>query len=149
MMISYTFISLSKQPDRWQSNNKLLVQALLYVIVLTKICLNIFFFIYFRVKIVGDENFQSWLEKSPPNYRLYIVLLVLSSIFSFQIMRLIYGKLLGIEIFFGRFNTALIFKPMNFFSLAYVVPGGCLIVMAVFNIIMQDGYRTTIFYSSA
>lgn len=63
-------------------------------------------------------------------------------------MRIIYCRFLGLEIFFGRFNTSLIFKPLNFFSLAYVVPGGGLIVMAVFDIIMQTGYRTSIFYSS-
>lgn len=63
-------------------------------------------------------------------------------------MRIIYCRLLGLELFFGRFNTSLIFKPMNIFSLAYIVPAGCLIVVAIFNILMQGGYRTSIFYSS-
>lgn len=61
---------------------------------------------------------------------------------------MIYSRLLGLELFYGRFNTSLIFKPLNFFSLAYIIPGGCLIVMAINNIRMQDGYRTSIFYSS-
>lgn len=76
------------------------------------------------------------------------MLLVLSSVFSFQIIRIIYSRLLGLEIFFGRFNTVLIFKPLNYFSLAYLIPSGCLIAMAVNNIIMQNGYKTTIYYSS-
>lgn len=91
---------------------------------------------------------MAWLDKSVYNYRLYIVAMVLSTVFSFQVVRILYGRLLGLELFFGRFNTALIFKPLNFFSLAYIVPGGGLIVMAVSDIIMQDGYKTSIFYSS-
>lgn len=124
------------------------MQALIFIIILTKVTLNLIFMAYFLRKIANDENFQSWLSKSPYNYRLYIVLLILSSVFSFQIMRVIYCRFLGLEIFFGRFNTSLIFKPINYFSIAYIVPGGGLIVMAIFDIIMQDGYRTSIFYSS-
>ena len=63
-------------------------------------------------------------------------------------MRLIYSRLLGLELFYGRFNSSIIFKPLNFFSLAYIIPGGCLIVMAINNIRMQGEYRTSIFYSS-
>lgn len=124
------------------------MQGLIFIIILTKVVLNVIFLIYFQRKIAHDDNFERWIQKSPHNYRLYIVLLVLSTVFSFQIMRIIYCRFLGLEIFFGRFNTALIFKPLNFFSLAYVVPGGGLIVMAVFDIVMQSGYRTSIFYSS-
>lgn len=147
-MISYTFISISTEPKRWINNNRLLMQALIFIIIVTKVALNLIFMAYFCRKIASDDNFEGWLNKSPYNNRLYIILLCLSSTFSFQIMRIIYCRLLGLQLFFGRFNTALIFKPLNFFSLAYIVPGGGLVVMAIFNIIMQDGYKTSIYYSS-
>lgn len=132
----------------WTSNNKLAMQALVFLILLTKVMLNLIFLAYFIRKISKDENFQKWLAKSEQNNKMHLVLLIMSSIFSFQIMRIIYCRLLGLQIFFGRFNTSLIFKPLNFFSLAYIVPGGGLIVMAVFNIIIQGIYRTSLYYSS-
>jgi hypothetical protein len=148
MMITYTFVSIVDEPDYWTSDNILLTQALLYVFLMSKIALNVIFLIYFLRNIATDENFTNWVNKADNNRCLYVVLLVLSSIFSFQIMRMIYSRLLGLELFFGRFNTALIFKPINYFTIAYLVPAICLLVMSANNIILQDGYRTSIFYSS-
>lgn len=124
------------------------MQALIFIIVLTKVALNVIFIVYFLRKIAPDQEFQKWLEKSDHNKKLYLTLIILSGVLSFQIMRIIYSRFLGLQLFFGRFNTSLIFKPLNFFSLAYIVPGGCLILMAIFDITVQNGYRTSIFYSS-
>lgn len=96
LMISYTFISISTEPKRWINNNRLLMQALIFIIIVTKVALNLIFMAYFCRKIASDDNFEGWLNKSPYNNRLYIILLCLSSTFSFQIMRIIYCRLLGL-----------------------------------------------------
>lgn len=54
MMISYTFISINNEPKRWINNTKLLMQGLIFVIVLTKVVLNVIFLIYFQRKIAHD-----------------------------------------------------------------------------------------------
>jgi hypothetical protein len=54
MMISYTFISITQEPDRWISNNKLLMQGLIFIIVLTKVIINLIFLVYFLRKISHD-----------------------------------------------------------------------------------------------
>ncbi len=57
MMLSYTFMSMRDYPDMWTSNNKLAMQALVFLILLTKVMLNLIFFAYFIRKISKDENF--------------------------------------------------------------------------------------------
>lgn len=54
MMISYTFISINTEPKRWINNNKLLMQGLIFVIILTKVVLNVVFLVYFQRKIASD-----------------------------------------------------------------------------------------------
>lgn len=56
---------------------------------------------------------------------------------------------MGLPLFFGKFNTALIFKPLNYFTLAYFLTSGAsMIFLSVQNIIAQDGYHTSVYYSS-
>lgn len=56
---------------------------------------------------------------------------------------------MGLKIFFGKFSSGVIFKPMNYFSLLetflYVMP---MIVVCILVIYEQKGYRTKVFYSS-
>jgi hypothetical protein len=75
--------------------------------------------------------------------------MTLSSILSFQIIRIIYSRLLGLRLFFGKFNTALVFKPLNYFTLTYfLTAGAALVALSVRTILLQDGYHTSAFYSS-
>jgi hypothetical protein len=56
---------------------------------------------------------------------------------------------MGLQLFFGKFNTALIFKPLNYFTLAHLLTCSTpLIILSTRNIMAQDGYKTSIFYSS-
>lgn len=54
MLMSYTFISISAEPKRWTNNNRLLMQALIFVIILTKIILNVIFLVYFLRRIAHE-----------------------------------------------------------------------------------------------
>jgi hypothetical protein len=74
---------------------------------------------------------------------------VLSSLLSFQTMRLIYSRLMGLNLFFGKFNTALIFKPLNVFTVAHFCTcGASLIFLSARNIVAQEGYKTSTYYTS-
>ena len=56
---------------------------------------------------------------------------------------------MGLRLFFGKFNTALIFKPLNFFTIAHFCTcGAALVFLSVRNILAQEGYKTSTFYSS-
>jgi hypothetical protein len=70
----------------------------------------------------------------------------MSSLLSFQCIRIIYSRL---RMFFGKFNTSLIFKPLNYFTAAHFFTSGfALVFLSVRNVIAQNGYKTSIFYSS-
>ncbi len=74
---------------------------------------------------------------------------MMSSLLSFQCIRLIYSRLMGLRLFFGKFNTSLIFKPLNFFTIAsFCTCSFALVFLSVRNIVAQDGYKTSTFYSS-
>lgn len=53
------------------------------------------------------------------------------------------------KVFFGKFTSGLIFKPINYFSLAYfiifTIP---FVALCIININSQKGYKTRIYYSS-
>jgi len=56
---------------------------------------------------------------------------------------------MGLRLFFGKFNTALIFKPLNYFTVAHFLTcSSALIALSIRNIVAQDCYRTSTFYSS-
>ena len=54
MMLAYTFDSILNDPDRWTSDMVLLSQALLFVILVTKVALNLIFLAYFLLNISTD-----------------------------------------------------------------------------------------------
>lgn len=47
MVLSYTFSSIFDEPDRWTNDMILLNQALIFVILVSKVALNIIFLVYF------------------------------------------------------------------------------------------------------
>jgi hypothetical protein len=56
---------------------------------------------------------------------------------------------MGLRLFFGKFNTSLIFKPLNYFTLTYfLTAGAALVALSVRSILLQEGYHTSAFYSS-
>lgn len=56
---------------------------------------------------------------------------------------------MGLKMFFGKFSSGLIFKPINFFSLALTfIYAGPLVIICVYNIQLQNGYKTKIYYSA-
>ena len=124
------------------------IQALTFIVLMSKVTMNVIFLIYFCTVIAPDEEFVRWREIGD-HETLYRVLIALSSVFSFQIIRIIYSRLLGLPIFFGKFNTSLIFKPLNYFTLTYfLTTGGGLIALSVLSILHQDGYKTSAYFSS-
>lgn len=73
----------------------------------------------------------------------------MSSFLSFQCIRIIYSRLMGLRLFFGKFNTSLIFKPLNYFTAAHFLTCGvALVFLSVRNIMGEGGYKTSTFYSS-
>lgn len=54
MMIIYTFNSIVGEPDRWENDMVLLSQALLFVMLVTKVALNIIFLVYFLRNIATE-----------------------------------------------------------------------------------------------
>ena len=116
---------------------------------LSKVVLNLSFLVYFIKIIAAEEDFEQWRQQEDSHERLYRILIVLSSTLSFQTIRILYSRLMGLHLFFGKFNTALIFKPLNYFTIAYFCTcGATLIFLSIRNIIAQEGYRTSTFYSS-
>lgn len=56
---------------------------------------------------------------------------------------------MGLKLFFGKFNTSLIFKPLNYFTITYfLTAGAALVALSVRSINLQNGYRTSAYYSS-
>lgn len=77
------------------------------------------------------------------------MLIVLSSLLSFQCIRIIYSRLMGLRLFFGKFNTSLIFKPLNYFTASHFLTSGvALVILSFRNIMAQHGYKTSMYYSS-
>jgi hypothetical protein len=73
----------------------------------------------------------------------------LGSIFSFQLVRVLYSRLLGLRLFFGKFNTSLIFRPINRFSIAhFCTSGAALVALSVRTLLLQEGYQTSAYFSS-
>lgn len=63
-------------------------------------------------------------------------------------MRVLYSRLMGLRLFFGKFNTSLIFKPINYFSVVHLVTTAfALVFLSARNIQRQEGYRTSTFYA--
>ena len=54
MMLAYTFDSILNDPDRWTSDMILVSQALLFVILVTKVALNLIFLAYFLINIASE-----------------------------------------------------------------------------------------------
>ena len=139
MTLHYTF----------QGPTDLVTQFLCFVLLFSKVLLNFIFLIYFLKAIATEDQFIQWLENNEDHVKIYKFLIFFSTLFSFQMIRIIYSRLLGLHIFFGKFNTSLIFKPLNYFTIAYFITSGVsLIILSIRNIINQDGYQTSTFFSS-
>jgi hypothetical protein len=56
---------------------------------------------------------------------------------------------MGLKIFFGKFSSGLIFKPINYFSIALTLTYSApLVVMCLDVIQLQEGYMTKVYYSA-
>ena len=140
MTLVYTFTTTDRD---------LLMQALVFILIFSHVALNLIFLAYFLKAISPQPDFIAWCELDPSHSHLYHTLIVLCSVLSFQCIRVIYSRLMGLPLFFGKFNTSLIFKPLNYFTIAYLFTCGfSLLFLSVRNIIAQEGYRTSVLYSS-
>ena len=89
------------------------------------------------------------MEKNKSNANIRVACIVLGSTISFQFYRLLYSRLLGLEIFFARFSSPLILKPISYLTIAYFfVTSLSLIALSALSILRQNVVHTSLFYSS-
>lgn len=123
-------------------------QLLTYLCVLSKVACNIFMLVYFMKKISRDTKFEEWLGGDVSRNHMKVFVMVMSALFSFQFYRFLYSRLLGLEIFFARFSSPLMLKPMSYLTYGYaVVASGSLIALAVRSIVGQYAVHTSVFWA--
>lgn len=123
-------------------------QLLTYLCILSKVACNIFMLVYFMKKISRDEKFEEWLAADSARNRIRTFVMVMATTSSFQFYRFLYSRLLGLEIFFARFSSPLILKPMNYLTFAYaVVTSGSVIALAVISLLGQNAVHTSLFWA--
>lgn len=124
-------------------------QLLTYLCVLSKVACNLFMLLYFLKKISRDEKFEEWLAVDAGRSHLKNFVMVMAALVSFQFYRFLYSRLLGLEVFFARFSSPLMLKPLSYLNYAYaIVTSGSLITLAIISIIRQHEVHTVLFWAS-
>lgn len=130
-------------------NSDILNQALAYAILLSKVSCNLFMLIYFVKKLSVDQTYNKWLEEGKSHESMKTAAMILGTLISFQFYRILYSRLLGLHMFFARFGSPQILKPMKYLNISYfIVTSGCLIAMAAISLFRQHTVKTSLFYSS-
>jgi hypothetical protein len=95
-------------------NWKLEILIVTGIIFLIQLILNMMFLVTYEKQITVDPMFNIYIS----NHSCFnVVLITFSTIFSFQIFRLLYSYFLGFEVLFIRFKDFnRLFKPLNCFS---------------------------------